>query len=135
MKVEYKIYPDEIKCGCCGWKVSRLYFFKGDDPNELGMCGYCFSDYLADCLLDVFPKGMTEEKKKVEKPVEYWFEVHWAKKYGQSFIKAKTEEQAIERAESGRLISLKKYPEGKRFVEEAIPTDSETAKFLKRLIG
>ena len=79
MKVEYKIFPDEIKCGSCNWKVSRLYFFKGDNPKELGMCGYCFSDYLADCLLDVFPKDMTfvsgivtEEKKKVEKPVEYW---------------------------------------------------------------
>lgn len=56
MKVEYKDYPDEKKCGSCNWKVQRFYFFKGDDPGELGMCGYCFSDYLAENLFNVFPK-------------------------------------------------------------------------------
>jgi len=48
MKIICKAYPDEVKCGSCNWRTTRLFCFEGQDPDEIGMCGECFAEFLAE---------------------------------------------------------------------------------------
>jgi len=47
-KVIRKFYPEEVKCGGCGWRVTTLYSFEDEDIDKYGLCANCFMDMIVD---------------------------------------------------------------------------------------
>ena len=55
-RVIQKLYPDEVKCGGCNWKVRTLYALVDENVEvigdrffeEYGLCANCFAEMLAE---------------------------------------------------------------------------------------
>ena len=47
-KIVSKYYDEEIKCGGCNWPTHKLFAFEGQNVDEIGMCGECFSSFLEE---------------------------------------------------------------------------------------
>jgi hypothetical protein len=66
VKINHKIYPDAIIADCCNEETTDMYCFEGQDIKKLGMCGDCFSEWLAtnDATIEVSDELVGEFEKK-----------------------------------------------------------------------
>jgi hypothetical protein len=71
-----------IRCGGCNWDVGCLYYLEGDDPENAGLCGDCFLDY----VYEVAEEGTREKVKQILELVRETLEAYLDRKVGPSVL-------------------------------------------------
>lgn len=73
MKIVSRYYEEGVKCGSCNWRVHKLFCFEGQDPDEAGMCGECFLEFLEE---EDYEAIDPTDRGQVEKFIEMLHEKH-----------------------------------------------------------